>query len=68
MKKQKLFIIHHHQTSIIRNVKGTSLRRKKNKKKDVNMTHKVAITTYISIITLNVNGLNAPFNQMTIDK
>ena len=49
---------HHHQASIPRNVGGTSLRRRR-KKKIKNMNNKMVITTYLSTITLNVNGLNA---------
>ena len=53
----------HHQTSSTTNAKGTSLSGKhkkrtyKNKPKTIK---KMVIGTYISIITLNVNGLNAP--------
>ena len=34
--------------------------RKKSNKNKSKAINKMAITTYISIITLNVNGLNAP--------
>ena len=40
--------VHHHQTGIIRDVKGTSLRRGRKKTKNVN--NKMAITTYLSFI------------------
>ena len=54
----------HHQTSFTINAKETSVSGKHKKK----MSHKnkpktikkMTIGTYISIITLNVNGLNAP--------
>jgi len=50
------------------NTKGTSLGRKEQEKKERKKSsknkskaiNKMAIRTYISIITLNVNGLNAP--------
>ena len=55
--------IQHHHTSFTTNAKGNSLSRKQEKKK----THKnkpktikkIVIGTYISITTLNINGLNA---------
>ena len=60
--------IQHHQTSFTTNAKGTSLKWEtpekektyNNKPKTIN---KMVIGTYISIITLNVNGLNAPTNR-----
>ena len=62
--KQKLKRIQHHQASFTTNTKGTSLGRKhkrrerspQNKPKTIK---KMVIGSYISIITLNVNGLNA---------
>ena len=63
--KQKLKRIQHHQASFTTNTKGTSLGRKhkrrerspQNKPKTIK---KMVIGSYISIITLNVNGLNVP--------
>ena len=53
----------YHQTSFIINVKGNYIVKKyKRKKKRITKStpnKKMAIGTYISIITLNVNGLNA---------
>lgn len=50
-----------HKTSIIRDVKGTYFKRKR--KKFINMNNKMAITTYLSVITLDVNELNATFKR-----
>ena len=71
MKKSKAFQtskvkrIQHHQTSFITNAKGTSLgkkhkRRKRPTENKPQTIKKTVIGTYISIIILNVNGLNAP--------
>ena len=59
--------IHHHQTSIATNTKGTSIA-SKHKRKETYKTNKnkpkiikkMPIRTYVSIITLNVNGLSTP--------
>ena len=69
MEKQKAFSdkqvkrIQYHQTSCTTNVTGTYIVKEK-KKKDLQnepqTIKKMAIGTYISIITLNVNRLNAP--------
>ena len=40
--------------------------RKKTNKNKSNAINKMAIRTYISIITLNVNGLNAPTERHTL--
>ena len=64
-KQAKVKRIQHQQTSFTTNVKGTSLGRKhkrrkrhtENKPKTIN---KMIIGSYMLIITLNVNGLNAP--------
>ena len=63
--KQKLKRIQHHQTSFTANTKGTSLGRKHKRKKrsaqnKPKAIKKMVIGSYISIITLNVNGLSAP--------
>ena len=71
MEKSKLFRrvkdkrILHHKIGFTTNVKGTYIvkkykRRKKNLQNRPQTIKKMAIGTYISIITLNVNGLNAP--------
>ena len=58
--------IQHHQTSIITNVKGTYLGMKQEKEKNLPTENKhktikkMAVESFILIITLNVNGLNAP--------
>ena len=70
MEKYKLFRqakvkrIQYHQTSFTTNVKGTYVvkkykRRKRSTKSNPKQLRKWQ-RTYISIITLNVNGLNAP--------
>ena len=56
--------IQHHQTSSTTNAKGTSLSGKHKRRKGPTETNppkikKMVLGTYISIITLNVNGLNA---------
>ena len=61
----KVKIIQYHQTSLTTNVEGIYIvkkykRRKKNLKNQPQTIKKMAIGTYISIITLNVNVLNAP--------
>ena len=64
-EKQKFKRIQHHQTRFTTNAKGTSLggkhkrrnRPTENKPKAIKNT---VIGSYISIITLNVNGFNAP--------
>ena len=63
--KQKLKRIQYHQTSFTTNVKGIYIvkkykRRKKIYKINPQTIKKMAIGMYVSIITLNVNGLNAP--------
>ena len=55
----------HHQTSFATNAKGTSLgkkhkRRKRPTENKPKTIKKTVIGSYILIITLNVNGLNAP--------
>ena len=57
--------IQYHQTSFTTNVKGTYIVKKYKKRKKIykiNPTKikKMATGTYISIITLNINGLNTP--------
>ena len=64
-RQAKVNRIQHHQTSFKTNAKGTSLgrkhkRRKRPTEKKSKTIKKMVIESYISIITLNVNGLNAP--------
>ena len=60
-RQAKVKRIQHHQTSFTTNAQGTSLGRKQKTYKNKPQTiKKMVIGTYISIITLNVNGLNAP--------
>ena len=63
-RQAKVKRIQCHQTSFTTNVKGTYIVKKYEKKKDLQnqpqTIKKMAIGTYTSIITLNVNGLNAP--------
>ena len=63
--KQKLREFQHHKTSFTTNAEGISLgkkhkRRKKTYKNKPKTIKKMVLGTYISIITLNVSGLNAP--------
>ena len=63
--KSKVKRIQHHQTSFTTNTKGTSLGRKHKRRKrptenKPKTIKKMVIGSYILIITLNVNGLNAP--------
>ena len=63
--KQKLKRIQHHQTSFTTNAKGNSPVRKHNRRKTPTenkpKTIKKTVTgSYILIITLNVNRVNAP--------
>ena len=55
----------HHQTSFTTNAKGTSLGRKMQRRKrptenKPKTIRKMVMGSYVSIITLNANGLNAP--------
>ena len=65
VQTSKVKRIQHHQTSFTRNAKGTSLSRKPKRKKrpkenKPQTIKKRVIEPHILIITLNVNGLNAP--------
>ena len=52
---------HFHQTSSARDAKGTALRKGRKRERQRNTgREKMATNNYLSIITLNVNGLNAP--------
>ena len=65
-RNQKLFRqakvkrIQYHQTSFTTNVKRTYIEKKTDLQNQHQTIKKMAIVTYISIINLNVNGLNAP--------
>ena len=57
--------IQHYQISFTTDAKATSLgrkhkRRKRPTKNELQTIKKMVIGSYISMITLNVNGLNAP--------
>ena len=64
LKTAKVKRIQYHKISFITNVKGTYIVKKYKRRKDLQnqpqTIKKMTIGTYISIITLNVNGLNAP--------
>ena len=64
VRQAKVKRIQYHQTSFTTNVKDLYSQEIQEKKKDLQnqipQIKKMAIGTYISIITLNVNGLNAP--------
>ena len=61
-RQNKAERIHLHQTSIVRYAKGTAskTRRKKVREREEHRYEKMATNKYLSIITLNINGLNAP--------
>ena len=63
--------IQHHQTSFTTTAKGTSLGRKHNRRKrtyknKLKTIKKMIIGIYMSIITLNVNGLNVPTKRQRL--
>ena len=60
--------IHLHETSIARYAKGTALRRQRKRKREEhkNTGEKMAMNKYLSIITLNINGLNSPIKRHRI--
>ena len=62
--------IQHHQTSFTINAKGIFLGRKHKRRrrptKNKSKTIKTVIGSYISIITLNVSGLNAPTKRQRL--
>ena len=63
-RKANVKRIQHHQTSFTTNAKWNSLGRKKEKdlttENKPKTTERTVIVSYISMISLNVNGLNAP--------
>ena len=64
-RQKKSKRIHLHQTSSARDAKGTALRkrRKRERKREEHMYKKMAMNNYLSIISLNINGLNAPIKR-----
>ena len=66
-RQKKSKRIHLHQTSSARDAKGTALRRGRKRERERNTgMKKMAMNNYLSIITLNVNGLNAPIKRNRI--
>ena len=68
-RQAKVKRIQYHQTSFITNVKGTYIVKNAREAKDLQnqpqtIKKKVTIGRYISIITLNVNGLNVPKKKL----
>ena len=59
-RQKKSKRIHFHQTSTARYAKGTALRRRNRERERDEYKGKMSMNKYLSIITLNVNGLNAP--------
>ena len=56
-----------HQTSSARDAKGTDLRKGRKRERERNTGRKKkAMNNYLSIITLNVNGLNVPIKRHRI--
>ena len=58
--------IHFHQTSSARDAKGTALRKGRKRVIEEHRYEKMAMNKYLSIITLNINGLNAPIKRHSI--
>ena len=70
-RQAKVKRIQHHQTNFITNTKGTSLCKKQKKRnrptQDKPRTvKKMVIGSSIAMITLNVNGLNAPTKRLRL--
>ena len=66
-RQKKSKRIHFHQTSSARDAKGTALRKERKRERDRNTGMKtMAMSNYLSIITLNINGLNAPIKRHRI--
>ena len=66
-RQKKSKRIHLHQTSSARNAKGTALRKgMRRERKRRTQLQKIGKNKYLSIITLNVNGLNAPIKRHRI--
>ena len=67
-RQKKSNRIHLHQTNSARDAKWTALRkgRKREREREEHRYEKMAMNKYLSIITLNVNGLNAPIKRHRI--
>ena len=54
-----------HQTSYTRDAKVTALRKSEKRVRETgtDMKKKMALNKYLSIITLNINGINAPIKR-----
>ena len=55
--------IHLHQTSSARDAKGTALRKGRKREREEHRYKESAMNKDLSLITLNVNGLNAPIKR-----
>ena len=64
-RQKKSKRIHLHQTNSARDAKGTALR-KRERETGTQAQKKKAMNNYLSIITLNVDGLNAPIKRHRI--
>ena len=67
-RQKKSKRIHLHQTSSARHAKGPALRKggKREREREEHRNKKLAMNKYLSIITLNINGLNAPIKRHRI--
>ena len=66
-RQKKSKRVHFHQTSSARDAKGTTLRTgRKTVGERGTQVQKMAMNKYLSIITLNVNGLNTPIKRHRI--
>ena len=66
-RKKKPQRIHLHQTSSARDAKGTAFRKGRKRERERNTDRKkMAMNNYLSIITLNVKGLNSPIKRHRI--
>ena len=65
-RQKKSKRIHLHQTSSARDAKGTALRKGRKREREEHRYKKMAMNKYLSIITLNINGLNAPIKRRRI--
>ena len=62
-RQQKSKRIYLHQTISARDAKWTALRKGRKRERQENRYKETAMNKYLSIINLNVNGLNAPINR-----
>ena len=58
-RQKKSKRIYRHQTSSARDAKGTALRKGRKREREEHRYEKMAMNNYLSIITLNINRLNA---------